>query len=377
MTSRSDCVASLDPDGGTRGARLNHGAIPLSSRSDVCRLMTGPEVASAHPSDCELVRWHSRQKHEFIAQYLSVWTTKVAKNPKKTPPTLEIVDLFAGRGWCRADSDEERGAPELPWPGTAVLAARALNNYPRASRLILNSFHRGGHAEIASQQKCLKKAIETELGKEPRFPVDFLAERVEDAAQKAAALFDRRFPSIWILDPCTPEDLPWSVVEQIAGLKHQYSTREGGPTTIRRPELVISLITEGLQRNVDRNPGLISKALGLPEAEWRPRVDELLDEGFNTRQAIVYLFSERLRELYQNVPTVVEVPGSHGNIVYVLVFCSSHSAGAYMARMRVRPEFERWQIVEWKPLAKLISRNRVIRRTQGVDATVQQSLDRF
>lgn len=336
-------------------------------------------MATSLPSaqDCETVKWHSRQKHEFIAEYLSVWTTRVGRTSKKTPPTLEIVDLFAGRGWCRADPTAEHGAPNAPWPGTAVLAARALRDYPRAKRLVLNSFNPAGTAELGKQQACLAKAVAVELGPKPPFPVVYLGKDVQAAADEAAGTVDLRYPTLWLLDPYTPEGLPWAVIERIAALKHEYADPVTGVPRTRRPELVITLITEGLQRNVDRNPGVISAALGMSETEWRPRVNELRSKGLNTRQAVVYIFSERLRGIYGNVPTVVEVPGSAGNIVYVLVFCSPHSAGAYMARMRVKPEFEKWQIESWRPLAKLISKNRAIRRAGGKDAPVQRSLDNF
>lgn len=329
------------------------------------------------PEGCEVVKWHTRQKHEFIKQYLAVWTDNVGGVSGGQVPSLEIVDLFAGRGWCRVDPKAEPGAPREPWPGTAVLAARALQKYAYPKRLVLNSWVPSDPDRSSLQQETLRRAVASEVGDSPRFAVCFLGEEVLTALEQAARLIDVRYPTLWILDPYVPGSMPWAAVERIASLKHDYPTPDGGGVVTRRPEVLITLITEGLQRNIDRNPSVISRTLGLVEGDWRPLISELRDQGANVRQAILYLYSERLRSIYGTTPTVVEVAGSSGNIVYALVFCSSHHAGAYMARMRVAPQFQHWQLGSWKPTARLVSLNRSIARKEGRDATTQTSLDRF
>jgi three-Cys-motif partner protein len=320
-----------------------------------------------------MVKWHTRQKHQFIEQYLDVWTERVAKKGRAAPE-LSILDLFASFGWCRADPTTEAGAPTEPWPGSAILAVRALKGYPRRGRLVVNSFVPGDPAASASQLAALRHALVAEVGTPPAIPVDYLSEDVETAAGRAAGFVNLKYPTIWMLDPYYPESLPWKVVEEIAFRTGEYSTPSGG-SVVRRPELIITLMTEGLQRNVDRNPRSVDAALGLPESVWRPRLTKLTGDGANTRQALIFLYSERLRGIYEQWPTVVEVDASPGNIVYAIVLCSAHNAGAFVPKILVKPEFQNWRLANWKPTARLITTNRSLRRKGGLRAPIQRSLD--
>lgn len=324
------------------------------------------------PADCEVVKWHTRQKHEFIRQYLAVWTERVAKKGRAAP-RLSIIDLFAAYGWCRANPETEPGAPHEPWPGTAVLAARALNSYPRPGRLIINSYNPDSTDRGAAQLEAARRAVSSEVGTTVRFGTEFLSKPVDLAVVDSAKLVDLDYPTIWMLDPYVPESLPWKVVEYIAGQKREYLTRRG--PSVRRPELIITLITEGLQRNVDLSPGTVSLALGLETAVWRLRLEELREQGANVRQALIYIYSERLHEIYGKWPTVVEVDASPGNIVYAIVLCSSHDAGTFVPKILVKPEFQAWRLSTWKPTARLITRNRSFRRSGGSKAPIQRSLE--
>ena len=95
--------------------------------------------------------------------------------------------------------------------------------------------------------------------------VKVISEEVTSAATRAMSLVDVRYPSIWLLDPFTPEQLPWSVVEAIANFSSVYPDKSTGEPVTRRPELIITLMTHALQRNVRENPKLVTTALGLGE----------------------------------------------------------------------------------------------------------------
>lgn len=327
---------------------------------------------TASDDACEVVKWHTRQKHQFVEQYLTVWTGRVAQRGRAAP-RLSLVDLFASFGWCRTDPGVDPGAPNKPWPGTALLAARALNQYPRPGRLVVNSFSPEGSHESTHQFACVQRAVNAEIGDAPRFPVDYYSQDVSAAAKAASLTLDLDYPSLWLLDPYYPETLPWTVVDFIAQLRHEYQTPKGMQS--RRPEMMITLMTEGLQRNVDLSPKTLDLALGLDEEVWRPRMEELREEGANIRQALTYIYSERLQQIYGKWPTVVEVDASGGNIVYALVLCSSHDAGTFVPKILLKPEFQAWKIETWKPTARLITRNRSIRRSGGRGAALQHSLD--
>ena len=321
---------------------------------------------------CEVVKWHTRQKHEFIRQYLSVWTNRVAKSGRNTPK-LSLVDLFASYGWCRSDPKVEPGVQREPWPGSAILAARALVAYPRPQALVLNSFNPSSASETAAQSGALTANLLAEVGPNPPFRVERLSEPVMGAARKAATFVDLNYPSVWMLDPYYPESLPWTVVEYVANLKRDYHT--SGGTASRRPELLITFITEGLQRNVDVNPRTIDLALGMQRAAWQGRLAKLRASGANVREGLISIFAENLHAIYGKPPTVIEVDGSPGNIVYAILLCSSHDAGTFVPKILVKPEFQAWRVSNWKPTARLITKNRTIRRTSGAKAPIQRSLD--
>lgn len=327
---------------------------------------------SVRPEDCEEVSWHSRQKHKFVQEYLSIWTQSVGRRAPSGPPSLEIVDLFAAFGWCRA---REPTAPKEPWPGTAVLAAQALTKYGNPKRLFLNTWDPRGGDFHRRQADALRAAVKAACGPRPRFTLNIHEKPLEQALDEAEKVVDFRYPTLWLLDPYAPDQLPWRTVDRIAGHVHRYEVR-GKPQT-RRPEMIISLMTHAMQRNIDLAPDLITAALGLPEEVWRPRINELRAEGMNTREALVSVYGGRLRELYNNEPVVIEVEGVDGNIVYEVVFCTTHPAGKWMTLVNGLPKYTDWKQAEWGPRALLISQNRRILRAEGANAPIQKGIFDF
>jgi len=320
------------------------------------------------PKDCEASKWHSRQKHEFLSAYLSIWTDHVGRGGSSRPP-LEVVDGFAAFGWCRSI---EPGVSRTPWEGTAVIAAKAMVRYPAAKRLILNSYDPSAGTPQSHQLECLKRAIAKVAGAKPRFAVEYLAAPIEDAVAHAERIVDFRYPTLWLLDPYSPEELPWATLERIASHSHTYGTKRGQET--RRPEMFITLMTQALQRNVDLRPGMITSALGLPESDWRGRVREMVDSGANTRQALISIYGQKLRSIYDRPPIVIEVRGSGRNIIYALFLCSNHDAGQFMMLVKKLPQYSSWQEHQWSPQARRISKDRK-RQRRGRDSTFQAGLD--
>jgi three-Cys-motif partner protein len=221
----------------------------------------------------------------------------------------------------------------------------------------------------------LEASLKAAIGFPFLFEVRVFSEEVATAAIRAMTLVDARYPSVWLLDPFTPEQLPWSVVEAVANFSSVYPRKGTGEPIIRRPELIITLMTHALQRNVRDNPKLVTTALGLAETQWRPTLDSYGQEGLNIREALIRLYCERLEEIYRKPPFALEVSGSSGNVIYAIIFCSSSDAGTYMAHMRVAKAYLAWNESSWKPKANLIAANKRIRRRHGKGAPVQTSLD--
>jgi three-Cys-motif partner protein len=178
---------------------------------------------------------------------------------------------------------------------------------------------------------------------------------IEEAVAAASEHVDPRYPSLWILDPCAASELPWHIVETIGRMRANYEYN--GETRTRKPELIISLMTEDLQRFVDLRPDIISSSLGMDEKEWRPKLNELMSNGLNTRQAMVELYAEKLSELYEKPPILAAEINitNESAIAYCLLLLTDSPAGHYITKLKLLPEFKYWEITEWRLNAKQIT----------------------
>lgn len=293
--------------------------------------------------DC--VKWHTRKKHAFIEFYLKIWVEHVKRNP----PTLDIFDLFASTGLCYCDERKKYGLPEPTWPGSAILAADCLEHYPKGRTLFLNTYH--PKDAICREQK---ENLELLLSKYSKIKPVITMLDINDAIKEACRHVVPNFPSLWILDPHGASDLPWNIVETIGNLRGHWTDKDG-KSRERQPELIITLMTYGLQMNVSIYPHTVSTMLGLAEAEWRPKYDALMAKYDNTRKALVELYAERLSELYDKPPIIVEINTTNETaIVYVLFLCTDSNAGHYLMKQEGMKEYNAW-IHRWKNDARRIS----------------------
>src|ERR1044072_3487847 len=218
-------------------------------------------------SNYDIVKLHSKQKHQFLEEYLRIWTEHVAANKGEAAPQLQLFDLFAGTGECKEEYSGET------WKGSAVLLGECLATYPSRYDCVLyvNSFNDDANTQTVQRAKVEARTRATGLPK-PRRKIVFESMVVDDkAVVEAAKHLNSNYPSLWILDPWRPQHLPWPVVVQVANLT--------GTTYNRRPEMLINLMTYQLFQNLDNAPHIVSTALGMPEAEWRPKVKAVLDHG--------------------------------------------------------------------------------------------------
>ncbi len=181
---------------------------------------------------------------------------------------------------------------------------------------------------------------------------------IEAAVEKAIEFGEQRnvfnYPNIWILDPYKATHLPWDVVKRIGNLKKTYHYK--GKDQVRKPELIINLMTHDLQRNIDTNPNVIEIALGMSESEWRPIIEEYRNAGLNTREAIINIYASRLSELYEKPPIITEIKITNDSaIVYCLLLCTDSNAGHYVYKLKGIPEYNNWVINEWKKDAEKIT----------------------
>jgi len=172
-------------------------------------------------------------------------------------------------------------------------------------------------------------------------------------------MLNRNFPSLWILDPYHPDQLPWKIIERIGStVGKSYVDKITRKTVSKKPELIINLMTSIIQRNINRKPELLSKAIGICEEEWRPLYDKFEQKWINsgveqcTRNVILDIYAQRLSELYKKPPIVAEVNAAKGGVVYTMLLVTDSDAGYHMM-IKKMAEWRDYKIYKWKPEAEV------------------------
>jgi len=313
----------------------------------------------------ENVKWHTRQKHAFLEEYLKIWYEQVGKKPQVSLPTLDIFDLFASYGYCYCQEKKEG------WKGSALLAADCLKNYDKGKILFLNTYN-PDEKKLQIQREALEENI-ANMNLPRRVEVLIESKPLEGVIDVATSHLNPDYPSLWILDPYKPEALPWNVVEKICILKGQHKNGK-----IRRPELFINLMTGILQRYTgitNLKEDYVGLALGMSTSEWQCKLKHHTDSGKNTREALILMYAEKLMEHYEKEPIILDVKAVEGNVVYTVFLCTDNDAGHYVMKLHRIPEYQEWVKFEWESTAKRISNQKKQTRKAAKNGQKQAFLD--
>lgn len=293
----------------------------------------------------EEVKWHTRQKHKFIEKYLDIWINSVAK--KKNPPTLDIIDLFGSYGFCYCpELMGIGGGRDAFWEGSATLAARYLKRYPRPGQLLINTYNPLNEEHNAKQCENIDKMLNQYKLK----PVPIVINKdISIATDFAIDTIKGHFPNLWILDPYAPSALPWETIERIASRDIPYLDRSG---KTRKPELIITLMTYHLQKEINNHPEFLSDAFGVPEEDWRIFYDIATRDGLNATDFIGMYFSLRLETIYGRIPVYKRInQTTGGQIVFHIFFCSESDAGYYSMLQYGVKKYDDYVNSEWNEMA--------------------------
>lgn len=276
---------------------------------------------------------------------MDIWQTKVGLK-KGSKPTLDIFDLYASYGLCYCKEQKET------WEGSALIAARCLKNYSQGRLLFLNTYH-PSEKKMQDQVSALRGNFDgIELPSRINMKIQTLP--ISEAIDKAIPLLNPDYPSFWILDPYRPTELPWDMVEKVCRLEGHCKNGKA-----RRPELFINLMTGTLQRYTGLSNMKIDRVgitLGMNKEEWRAELSKLVEQGYNTREALIQMYAEKLMKFYSKPPIILDVPSVHGNIVYTVFLCTDNDAGHYVMKLYKLPEYQKWQKIEWGNIAEQISK---------------------
>jgi hypothetical protein len=218
---------------------------------------------------CEQTKWHSRQKHAFLEEYLDIWSNQVGTDGKSKLPTLDIFDLYASFGFCYCPEEKKT------WMGSALLAAECLKKYQSGKLLFLNTYHPDEN-ELRAQKKSLENGLSNiHLPERVRTVIESLP--IEKAVEFVISHVNPNYPSLWILEG---------------------SYQAGNRKITRRPELFICLMTGRLQRltGIDKEKEKVGTALGMEENIWKAKLENYRDSDDNTRRALISIYAEKIAE---------------------------------------------------------------------------------
>ena len=321
----------------------------------------------------EEVKYHTKLKHEFIKTYLNFYTDNVVRRTherKGKLPHLGIFDLYAAKGWVHCNDGGLLNSDEEKWEGSALLSAKCIGEYPASTCLFLNTYN-DDVDECKIQKNALKMSLAEYCKKYPGLSQKTILKTlpVEEAVSEASKYLDPNYPSIWILDPYDPKQLPWEIIESIAQLKGKYPSKKGIETH-RMPELIINFMSSYLQRFSDTHPEMATIAIGMPESEWRPKLKEYIQQYQNVREAVLRLYFDRLSEIYGRDPVFILVRDTTNRaVIYCMLLCSSHQAGYYLMLKEGLPKLKKYEVEIWKRNAE-----RILFKKDHPD---QSSIDQF
>ena len=289
---------------------------------------------------------HQKLKHQFIETYMHIWVENVGYHSKHNIPTVDFFDLYAASGWATNEDQTET------WHGSALILAKSFGEYPNSRLLFLNTYNENKEIEDR-QAEILKKSIQ-ELEDCPHvYPnTYFCRKEILEATSDAISELNRAFPSVWILDPYAPSQLPWEVIQSISTAIGNYLNRKGEQVE-RRPEIIITLMTSVLQRFSELKPDMIKIAFNMDEEEWRERFSYYAKLWKSrriehpTRHVVLDIYLEKLSKYYYLPILVILVPGKQGQIVYAMIHCTNNPAGHYLMKKKLTEGFGGYIVYEW------------------------------
>lgn len=158
--------------------------------------------------------------------------------------------------------------------------------------------------------------------------------------------------SLGFIDPDSPKQLKWDTIENIAN--HSYKRKSNG--FLRRPEMIINFPIEGIKRNA----GFLSKIGSHRGAETYCRINTEFfgtnewkeiwinygHDNIRSREKLLELYLDRLREYYNHVINMIFVESIDNLPLYYVVSCTQHKLGEDFLQ-KVKNDVKKWQKEDW------------------------------
>lgn len=258
------------------------------------------------------VKPHTLIKHRILDVYFLI-CRQVAKKRK-----LNYADLFCGDGEIECEKTEKK--QKCPF-------ITELLEYARKGEISLKAFLNELDSSLFDKLKENVKAY----GK-------FIDSITNEDANIVYANILQKIPkdewSIFFLDPSNHSDLNWSTIENIS--KHEVYDKYN--KCMRKPELIINLMTYTMQRTIPYDPDAITKALGTDI--WKEKVKNKGDERIN--EIFREIFVQQLERLgYSTISFSIKQTPPNSNVIYHLIFASNIPRAIEIISHKFQPYIEK------------------------------------
>lgn len=282
------------------------------------------------------VKYHTNLKHRLLGIYLNISVD--AQKKHKRP--IYFVDLFCGDGmaenmhkcpnWdgspnCTCEGFERENPKKkiwCRWPGSPLIALKWAEKAEKEFYCVFNDKNENYIETLKKRKTPIRKQ---KIASSSKIKKIFPGKNANKIYKKVLKLIPKKAHSLFFLDPYKYSQLHWKTVKGIAS--HSKKEWRNGKIIKRRPELFISLMTSTMQRAIKSDSEGISKALGVEEEVWKPKIKNTNNKSY---EVFLELYIKKLEGIYDQEPSFVEIrqvgkglEKGKGPVLYYLIFVSA------------------------------------------------------
>ncbi len=249
------------------------------------------------------VNFYAKGKHWCLRGYLSI-VRNVLKGKGRS---FTYVDLFSGDGICTVQEPIKD-----TWDGPPITALKCAKKATFDFKCIFNDL---------DSDKI--KNLNNHISPYRDFVAGVYNEEADSAYRKILTQLNRNELNLFYIDPNKHSDISWEAIRDIC--EFESIGYYNGKRFIRRPELLINLMTHSMQRGgVPYDPESIDKCLGT--SDWR---EQMKSKHSNTPMHKVFLntFLNQLHPYYdkdKNVFVMEVRQLENKSLLYYLIFATTH-----------------------------------------------------
>ena len=249
------------------------------------------------------VNFYAKGKHWCLRGYLSI-VRNVLKGKGRS---FTYIDLFSGDGICTVKKPIHDS-----WDGPPITALKCAKNAAFDFKCIFNDL---------DPDKI--KNLNDRIAPYKDFVRGVYNEEADSVYRKILTQLNREDMNLFYIDPNKHSDISWATIKDIC--EFESTAYYKGKSFIRRPELLINLMTHSMQRGgVPYDPDSIDKCLGT--SSWREQIES---KSSRTPMHKIFLdtFLNQLQPYYdkgKNVFVMEVRQLENKSLLYYLIFATTH-----------------------------------------------------